>query len=121
MNPSYDQNILIARFIGIPIDSSDTVTAFRIQKIISRAAFDDPLEKVGAYEMEFHTSWDWLMPVIQKIKEVYFKLDSDELRDLIQNMDGHGLFESYNCFLVDPSFNITHKAVLDFIEKYNTL
>ena len=49
--------------------------------------------------MQFHTSWDWLMPVVQKC----YKIDNEEGFDM----------------LVEDKLSSTHKAVVEFIKTYN--
>jgi hypothetical protein len=36
-------------------------------KIIAKFMFSDIYIPVEAYQMQYHSSWDWLMPVIGKI------------------------------------------------------
>lgn len=79
----------------------------------------------GAFlnELKYHTSWDWLMPVVEKIESI-----EDENRCAKYN------FNSVQCFvdIVDNNtseeivktdcnnkFDSTYKAVCEFIEWYN--
>ena len=54
-------------------------------------------------EMKYHTSWDWLMPVVQKC----YKLDNEEgfdsIVDAVSTLD----------------MDSTYKAVVEFIKEYN--
>ena len=54
------------------------------------------------YELKFHTSWDWLMPVVEKCC-------------ILNNEEGFKPF--YN--LCELKIATTHKAVVEFIKKYN--
>jgi len=60
---------------------------------------------------DYHTSWDWLMPVVEKIKRT----------DLSREMVMQGIDELIND--IDDSFDfniaITYNAVVKFIEEYN--
>ena len=55
---------------------------------------------------KFHTSWDWLMPVVQKCLNVYhIELMNDDLN-----------FEIYDSI---GDIKNTYKAVVEFIKEYN--
>jgi len=53
--------------------------------------------------LQYHSSWDWLMPVIQKILDISFQGDGD--------------VEDFNC-IIDciPDINQTYKVVVEFIK-----
>ena len=61
-------------------------------------------------EMKYDTSWDWLMPVIEKCSR---------LNQKINVIPGKGYHYAINSF--DDDFNIDHsyKAVVKFIKLYN--
>lgn len=54
-------------------------------------------------DMQFHTSWDWLMPVLQKCR----KKNQLEYFDVVYYA------------LEECDINITYKAVVEFINQYN--
>ena len=56
-------------------------------------------------EMKYHTSWDWLMPVVSKCRE-----ESNE-------EDSH--WEAIYCSLEGCDINVTYHAVVEFIKMYN--
>jgi hypothetical protein len=56
-------------------------------------------------ELQYHTSWDWLMPVVEKILN---KSDDDELIERF--------YEIQN---VIPNREATYKSVVEFINQYN--
>ena len=54
---------------------------------------------------KYHTSWDWLMPVITNILEKCSELDD---------------MERYHCIIDQiPQIDHTYKAVIEFIKYYN--
>tara|TARA_R110000744_G_scaffold190403_1_gene309545 strand:+ start:1209 stop:1490 length:282 start_codon:yes stop_codon:yes gene_type:complete len=53
--------------------------------------------------MEFYTSWDWLMPVVQKCYKIDDEEGFDNLVDAVSTLDIDG----------------TYKAVVEFINQYN--
>lgn len=59
------------------------------------------------YENEYHTSWDWLMPCIKKIKDWV----------LVNNM-GVSLYQPINQELQLLDIKTTHEAVVKFITWY---
>ena len=64
-------------------------------------------------EMQYHTSWDWLMPVIQKVNEVSGYNDYNNDRLHIQRVLDDCINE--NALGIDS----VHKAVVEFIKEYN--
>lgn len=69
-------------------------------------------------DLKFHKSWDWLMPVVDKIDEI---LPDDNFLSITYNRclieyDSEGItFEG----LGNSRREATYKAVLEFIEWYN--
>ena len=59
------------------------------------------------YELKFHTSWDWLMPVIEKIQDLF--VDNPELD-----------WQLYDDIRINiPYLDDTYNAVLYTIKEYN--
>jgi len=54
-------------------------------------------DKIGNKGINYHKSWDWLMPVVQKIYSIDDNID----------------------FFKDINLETTYKAVIEFIEEYN--
>tara|TARA_R100000773_G_scaffold17822_1_gene16178 strand:- start:8438 stop:8728 length:291 start_codon:yes stop_codon:yes gene_type:complete len=62
------------------------------------------------YELKFHTSWDWIMPVVQKIGDEYLNTPFDETYS--------HLTEQYeNIWTLEDTYN----AVVEFIKDQNTI
>ena len=55
-------------------------------------------------ELEYHTSWDWLMPVVEKIKDLGYSQELDKID---------------NVLTCDLRINSLYKAVVEFIKWYN--
>jgi predicted esterase YcpF (UPF0227 family) len=67
-------------------------------------------------ELEYHTSWDWLMPVIQKIGDEYLNTPFDETYS--------HLTEQYENIWTQEkklisNFEDTYEAVVEFIKNQN--
>ena len=80
-------------------------------------------------ELKFHTSWDWLMPVVDSIETFNFKVDgvttSADVHIVygdcrIVDEDGGGLFEFYSHSTDSgDKLQATYDSVVKFIEWYN--
>ena len=98
MNHTFNNNGLIADFMGKP----------RHQEYKSHFRVDNEDGSVGmihAEEFKYHTSWDWLMPVVQKC----YNEESEEMNNL-------GATADISMYLTDVDISGTHKAVVEFIE-----
>ena len=38
-------------------------------------------------DLKFHSSWSWLMPVIEKVEKLDAKLDVNDLLEALQNLE----------------------------------
>lgn len=69
-------------------------------------------EYIADDEMEYHCSWDWLMPVVKKIREIV------NVEMSIDEFDDHrGLEQRLNPYTYD--IESIHKGVVEFINWYN--
>ena len=85
---------LIAKFMGL--------------KLPNGAGYLHPYvgQNMDVEEAEYHTSWEWIMPVIKKIRQIDFD-DADRLKHNI------------TLYLLECDIKYTHKAVVAFIKCYN--
>ena len=136
MNKIEDQNKLIAEFmrgeftiesdvLGWAVDKSKPMTTYEAVKL--------PLEtlpstykhgKIMLPYVFYHTSWDCLMPVVEKIEEdERYNIDILQYGTIISsNTKERGYLEIVNN-VADISFDRkiehTYKAVVEFIKQYN--
>ena len=95
-----NDNKLIAEFMGMTTTEIDK--SMMIFKTIQGN------EVVYIDELEYHTSWDWLMPVAQKCRlDSRCEYDDDDFWN-----DIHWALEECN-------LDSTYKAVVEFIKQYN--
>ncbi len=65
----------------------------------------------------YHKSWDWLMPVVDKIRDIKNECKLSN-KDVYNRKDrGFGLYG--NKFLVNTNFNYTYSGVIEFIKWYS--
>jgi len=78
--------------------------------------------------LQYHTSWDWLMPVVEKIEEIAIDDDNLTVKEHRYQVD-----MSYTqCSIYDhvrdgviasadmgTKLSSTHRAVIEFIKEYN--
>ena len=88
-------NKLIAEFMGVDFHERSTMS------VVSRQVKYQP----HISELKYHTSWDWLMPVLKKIN---MKLHPDT----------YGLWRMIN---VPTEYTIkeVHTQAVEFIKQYN--
>jgi|TARA_B100000085_G_scaffold229965_1_gene216301 hypothetical protein len=114
----YYNNRLIAEFMEFPKQSDavdDRTTAYYIGNIIKANNINNQNEDDVFHpdDMIFHTSWDWLMPVIEKIesKNYWFnRLDGD-----VSIVNDKGII--INTPMSDGGIDMYYQAVLNFIKK----
>ena len=89
-----NQNKRIAEFMGLEFSNGEYYL---------------PIHNSGDWipqeRLQFNTSWDWLMPVVQKC----YNEESEEMNNL-------GATADISMYLTDVDISGTHKAVVEFIE-----
>ena len=107
MNKIEDQNKLIAEFMGMQhtdIGWYDNEETLQLQN----NTFD---------ELKYHTSWDWLMPVVRKCSDIggMYDYDTPE-RDKFED-----IFYMDNMFseFLQMDIEAVYIRVVEFIKQYN--
>ena len=98
-------NKLIAEFMGWEYDENNDwyFTPHRVE--VTDGIYDN---EIPSDLFEFHSSWDWLMPVVQKIGDEYLNTPFDETYS--------HLTEQYeNIWTLEDTYN----AVVEFIKEQN--
>ncbi len=97
-----NKNKLIAEFMEFPTHTDavdDRTIAYYVGESIMHTDNTENENDCDVFhpdDMQFHTSWDWLMPVVEKI----YSIDADV--DFFKNI----------------SLEDTYQAVIEFIESY---
>jgi hypothetical protein len=98
-----ENNRLIAEFMG-----EKTITIDELKSILKENRENGLIHTPQAYvedDLKYHSSWDWLMPVVSKCRE-----ESNE-------EDSH--WEAIYYSLEGCDINVTYQAVVEFIKQYN--
>ena len=120
------ENKLIAEFMGLKyyepfFEVTDESQMEKIEvrkgKAISFGYMFEP------HELRYHESWDWLMPVVEKIECT--TIDNDDNSDNFFNV----MIEVFECNINggdicicksgNTKLEATYKAVVEFINQYN--
>src|SRR5690606_8408486 len=87
---------------------------FKDSKDIEDCYVEEPNTSMITFYLEdavYHKSWDWLMPVLEKVMTECFELEEESDKDLIE------WFYCIRDFI--PDINRTYSAIIEFIEWYN--
>tara|TARA_R110000824_G_scaffold157037_6_gene330468 strand:- start:616 stop:957 length:342 start_codon:yes stop_codon:yes gene_type:complete len=110
-----NDNKLIAEFMGMNYgDPNDNSVMIQMTP--------QGNEVVPINSMEYHSSWDWLMPVVEEIEGlgiVSFEKNLQEEGDY-QCLFTKG-YDILICHYADTSIEATYNAVIEFINYYNKL
>ena len=99
-NHTFENNGLIADFMEKPRHQKYK-TFFRVDNE------DGSVGMVHAEDFKYHTSWDWLMPVVEKIDDMFG--NDNQVDDSINKVHNAVLL-----FDIDE----VYQAVIEFIESY---
>ena len=110
-----NQNKLIAEFMGMKPHHQDSSCMTRVDDTGSN-------EVVPVESMSYHTSWDWLMPVVQKIsnmKEVEVEFTIGDRFVWVTAEFGDSVFFSGNNpeDKKEPMISKVYRGVVSYIEK----
>ena len=67
----------------------------------------------------FHTSWDWLIPVVEKIESLGYTVNISRITTSISEMVNEETMFSWVCGDISKKLEITYNTVVQFIEWYN--
>jgi hypothetical protein len=71
-------------------------------------------------EMKFNSSWDWIMPVVEKIESMDFVLNIRKGHVSILNNSGKTPFYTGGDIVEVSKFAAIYKTVIEFIKWYNS-
>ncbi len=104
-------NKLIAEFMGIEIDP------------VGLTSYDSKGRKrINEVDLEYETSWDWLMPVVEKIESferTLVNIYSDATKIWVDDFDSNELFATTMSGNKDDKIGHVYRAVVEYIKWYN--
>ena len=68
----------------------------------------------GMHSVKYHESWDWLMPVVEKVSTVFNQMDFIEIAEMPKSAQ-----EIWELKICAPSIAVVWFAVVSFIQWYN--
>jgi len=119
-------NKLIAEFMGLDTEvfKSGKVNYYYYDKVSKQEIF------LEAHELSYNVSWDWLMPVVEKIEEIFI----DDSNLIVKEHRYEFDMKYTQCNIYDhvkdcvvasgdmgSKLLSTHQAVVEFIKEYNFL
>ena len=101
-----ENNKLIAEFMGLhkEVFKSGNLNYY-IRKLNGGSWYEE-------HELSYDLSWDWLMPVVDKIKILVMEDDSDELYNSEE-------WDNITNTLVQIEIKSVYKVVVEFIKEHN--
>lgn len=70
-------------------------------------------------QMEYHSSFEWLMPVIRKCRDINKKSEKGLFNDPTNNLRAQVMYERVEAHLLDLHVLSTFNAVFQMIDWYN--
>lgn len=117
-----DGNKLIAEFMGAQIKGDSVFfiehPAYYIKDGSGFLAYED--------ELFYRERFDWLMPVVEKIESLEYKVNIERYGTIIRHSAEHAPFyilrtDISECSIINPKkIEHTYSAVIQFIQWYNT-
>lgn len=110
-----DSNRVIAEFMCLPAYTDavdDRTLAYYVGESIIHTDNTDNENDDDVYhpeDMQFHISWDWLMPVVQKISNDHLEMPLNETITHLTDFNQENIWD----------FKTLHTAVVEFIKFFN--
>ena len=112
-----EKNAIIAEFMGLKFKDDDTYIS-ELKEMKSNGIYFE--QGYMTSELKYHTSWDWLMPVVEKIESLEYSVEKNFQR--IDN-DWQTLITKGNDILfqdfAEKSIDAMYCTLVSFIEFYN--
>lgn len=83
-------------------------------KLIAEFMNIPKFKKARSNKLLYNTSWDWLMPVVQKIESLGYVFTIQGGKAEYGEM-----ISEPQCFIAEDKLSSTYKAVVEFIKEYN--
>jgi hypothetical protein len=70
-------------------------------------------------ELQYHKSWDWLMPVVEKIESLGYEFFIVENRVKVAHNTDHSIETIIDFTFGGSKRDVTYQGVVEFINQYN--
>tara|TARA_R110000824_G_scaffold244397_6_gene433188 strand:+ start:1848 stop:2228 length:381 start_codon:yes stop_codon:yes gene_type:complete len=120
-----EENKLIAEFMGFPKQQDavdDRTIAYYVGESILWTDNTDNENEYDVFhpdDMQFHTSWNWLMPVVDKIESLGYSYDRINADVFINNQNGENVIPNPMDGNTMTMIEKTYYVVVEFINEYN--
>lgn len=120
MENTTENNKLIAEFMGAKTQPQKGYVEYEMYGIIPSIEDAEYIQHFfQADEMLFQSSWDWLMPVVEKIESLGFNITIEKnYTDVMEIFNGLG-GSLFGFKRSSDKIKNTHKAVVEFIKWWN--
>ena len=109
-------NKLLAEFMGY-VNTTQTDRDFNIYEGNEMIIKGKPKQLMEAMSMEFHSDWNWLMQVVEKIESLNFAIKVVVNEALIFCEDWESL--DYIYAIEKTKIEATYNACVEFVKWYN--
>jgi len=108
-----ENNKLIAEFMGF---KKDIYFHFPQHKelVVSRDGYSEWMEHFRADELKYHSSWDWLIPVVESIEQTNLATIEIHTKGMVLIS-----YNSDTLMYTDSLITAVYDACVDFIKWYN--
>ena len=120
-----ENNKLIAEFLNWEFDDLSETFETPFLKLVDPHAFGDEQFscKLQDFELEFHSDWNWLMQVVEKIESLGYNIDTMKVNITKYQssqfcgiyIDGKIIYTNY----CETKIEAVYNACLEFIKWYN--
>ena len=99
-----EDNKLIAEFMGL---DTEVFWSGKVNYYFSSSWYEE-------HELSYNVSWDWLLPVVQKIESLGYVFTIQGGKAEYGEM-----ISETRCFIAEDKISSTYQAVVEFIKTYN--
>ena len=110
MNNIIENNRLIAEFLGYNEEIVNDEVYFTLP---------DMLESLSDEELHYHSDWNWLMEVVEKIESINFVVNIREGHVSILNNGSKPPFYTKSDFVEESKKEAVYNTCIEFIKWYN--
>jgi len=113
-------NKLIAEFMAVKNEISDIYYLPQFGHYFNCYGHLEYNECFRLDELKYHSFWDWLMPVVEKIDKIGFNVQIGRISvNISRILDGENTIIGLVCGDIDKKLELVFSACVNFIKWYN--